>query len=123
MQDGVYQTLVLSHSSHQETGGSQAPLPSDRAAVQEMRGMTRPPLQEGYYCPGSDEDDDDKLAEDEDDDNKLAEDKDDDDKLTEDEDDDDKLARDENDDDKLASIEFCSQRRGEEKRHTKPFNM
>ena len=102
MQDGVYQTLVLSHSSHQETGGSQAPLPSDRAAVQEMRGIARPPLQEGYYCPGSDEDDDDKLAEDEDDEDKLAE--------------------DEDDDDKLASIEFCSQRRGEEKRHTKPFN-
>ena len=39
-----------------------------------------------------------------------------------DEDDDDKLARDEDDDDKLASIEFYYQRRGEEKRHTKPFN-
>ena len=48
---------------------------------------------------------------------------DDDDKPAEDKDDDDKLARDENDDDKLASIEFCSKRRGEEKRHTKPFNM
>ena len=50
------------------------------------------------------------------------EDEDDDDKLAEDEDDDDKLAEDEDDDDKLASIEFGYQRRGEEKRHTKPFN-
>ena len=49
------------------------------------------------------------------------EDEDDDDKLAEDEDDDDKLTRDKNDD-KLASIEFGYQRRGEEKRHTKPFN-
>ena len=39
-----------------------------------------------------------------------------------DEDDDDKLGREEDDDDKLASIEFCYQRRGEEERHTKPFN-